>query len=103
MKLIYHDTGVRKPQTLEYQGYEDSNNLEYYKEGFVLHSGDEQNKMMKISKNYLKCCRMRGNNNNILFHYLELRYNDYQNTKYNPNDSKKHTIISTGLKYQVMN
>ena len=99
--LIY-DVGVRKPQTLEYQGYEklleDANNLEYYKEGFVLHSGDEQNKMMKIkSKNYLKCCRMRGNNNNILFHYLELRYNDYQNKKYNQNDIKEHTIISTGL------
>ena len=90
---LSYDIGVRKPQTLEYQGYEklleDANNLEYYKEGFVLHSSDEQNKMMKIkSKNYLKCCRMRGNNNNILFHYLELRYNDYQNTKYNPNDSK---------------
>jgi hypothetical protein len=78
------DIGVRKPQTLEYQGYEkileDANKLEYYKEGFVLHSGDEQNKMMKIkSKNYLKCCRMRGNNNNILFHYLELRYNAINN------------------------
>ena len=99
---LSYDVGVRKPQTLDYEGYEklleDSNDLEYYKEGFVLHSGDEQNKMMKIkSKNYLKCCRMRGNNNNILFHYLELRFNDYQNIKYNNNDSKNNNIKSTGL------
>ncbi len=99
---LSYDVGVRKPKTLEYtEGYEklldDVNDLEYYKEGFVLHSGDEQNKMMKIkSKNYLKCCRMRGNNNNILFHYLELRFNDYQNIKYN-NELSNESIYSTNI------
>ena len=73
------DIGVRKPQAYNFSSYdellEESAKLNYDKEGFILHSSD--GKMMKIKgKKYLSYVKMRGNTNNILFHYLELRHSD---------------------------
>ena len=85
MKIdLAYDIGVRKPESYTFDSYEklleETANLGYEKEGFILHSSDGC--MMKIKgKKYLSSVKMRGNTNNILFHYLELRYKDNQSNE----------------------
>lgn len=81
---LSYDIGVRKPVSYQFDNYEkileESTKLGYDKEGFILHSSDGC--MMKIKgKKYLSSVKMRGNTNNILFHYLELRYKDNQSNE----------------------
>ena len=93
---LTYNIGVRKPQSYNFKNYkellEESSKLNYDKEGFILHSSD--GRMMKIKgKKYLSFVKMRGNTNNILFHYLELRYND------NKSEEETSENVEDFLKY----
>ena len=93
---LSYEIGVRKPESYTFKNYEEllseSSKLNYDKEGFILHSSN--GRMMKIKgKKYLSYVKMRGNTNNILFHYLELRYKD------NKSEEETSENIEGFLKY----